>query len=317
MFILRRDLMSRVSDESFIGSVIGNFRVCENICAGGFGLVYTGYDIDSPDKKVAIKVFKNAKKHAKTVLINEARVYAGLNSDRVDSTNIFSTDKIFVPKTLYIDNCVIMPLFGESLDKLIREYTRFSLQTTILLAIQMIDILKFVHSRGYIHKDIKPANFIFDNNSYSHVYCVDFGLSSKYIDSNGKHVECIEKTSFHGTARYASIAAHKFLQQSRKDDLESLGYVLVYLYKGSLPWEKIKSNNTTERNKEILRIKSETTPDQLCENMPREFVVFLKYARNLDFDERPLYSSLSKMFKNLYESRDYVSKKMSFKDKIL
>lgn len=120
------------------------------------------------------------------------------------------------------------------------------------------------------------------------------------------------KHKFCGTARYASIAAHKGYEQSRKDDLESIGYVLVYLYKTRLPWQGIKNNDKKIRYKLIKEKKESISNEELCDKLPREFCVFFNYVKTLDFDERPRYTSLIKMFTKLYNSKDYKNDKFDW-----
>lgn len=150
----------------------------------------------------------------------------------------------------------------------------------------MLDIMKFIHSCGYIHRDIKPDNFVIGYDIKSKLYSIDFGLAKKFIKrgTNGEHIPFKTGYKFCGTARYASIAAHKGHEQSRKDDLEAMGYVLIYLFCGTLPWQGIKHSQK--------RKKEEITEEKLYVNLPREFLVYLKYVRNLEFAEVPEYSSL-------------------------
>jgi serine/threonine protein kinase len=205
-----------------------------------------------------------------------------------------------------------MDLLGSSLESLLHKHKKFGMKTIILLAMSMIDIMKHIHSCGYIHRDIKPDNFAIGYESSSKLYCIDFGLSKKYLKKNGNHIDFSDKKRFCGTARYASIAAHTNKEQSRKDDLESIAYILIYMYKGKLPWQGIKHKEKKERYRLIGEKKQQVTVEELCEGMSKEFVVFLKYVRNLDFDEKPHYSALKKMFLKLYKSRNYKNDKLEW-----
>ena len=175
----------------------------------------------------------------------------------------------------------------------------------------MIDIIKYIHMCGFVHRDLKPDNFVLGNEK-RRLFCIDFGLAKRYIKKTGEHVDFAKTRKFCGTARYASIAAHKNEEQSRKDDLEAIGYILIYLYKGKLPWQGIKHKDKTERYKMIGEKKEEMSDEDLCKDMPREFTIFLKYARNLDFDEKPHYSALKNMFLKLYDSKHYKSSKLEW-----
>ena len=122
----------------------------------------------------------------------------------------------------------------------------------------------------------------------------------------------VNTRKFVGTARYSSIASHRQKEQSRKDDLESIAYILVYLYKGRLPWMGIKHKDKKEKYRLIGEKKESTKEEDLCSGMSKEFVVFLKYVKNLDFNEKPHYSALKKMFMNLYKSRNYKNNNMEW-----
>ena len=169
-----------------------------------------------------------------------------------------------------------------------------------------------MHKNKILHRDIKPDNFVVGYENKQDLFCIDFGLAKRFIRKNGDHVPYSENKKFCGTARYASIAAHSHCEQGRKDDLEAIGYILIYLYKGKLPWQGIKHKDKKERYRLIGEKKQAVSEEDLCMNMPKEFVVFLKYARNLDFDEKPHYSALKKMFIKLYESRNYKNDKLEW-----
>ena len=200
---------------------------------------------------------------------------------------------------------MVMDLLGPSLESFLSKHKQFSLQTIILLAIQMIKIIKYIHSRGYIHRDLKPDNFVLDYINKNQLYCIDFGLTKKYLNNKNNHIEFHDNNKFCGTARYASIGAHLGHVQSRKDDLESIGYILVYLFNGRLPWQHIKHSDKQKRYQLILKKKQEISDSELAKDMPREFLVYFKYIKSLDFNEKPHYSSLINMFKKLYISHNF------------
>ena len=126
-----------------------------------------------------------------------------------------------------------------------------------------------------------------------------------FIDQNGKHIPFQEGKSLTGTSRYASISSHLGYEQSRRDDLESLAYSLIYFSRGSLPWMGIKAQNKEEKYKKILQIKLNSTVNVLCDKLPKEFIEFVNYIKNLAFDDKPNYQYLKSILGNIYENFHY------------
>jgi len=195
-----------------------------------------------------------------------------------------------------------MELLGQSLENLFQAQNKsFSIKTACMLGIQMIDRIEYVHSRKIIHRDIKPDNFVIGRNDKSHiVYILDFGLSKKYYSVSHKcHIPFIKGKKLTGTARYASINALSGFEQSRRDDLESIGYILMYFIRGSLPWQGLKINKKEDRYKKICEKKKETSAKDLCAGFPSEFETFVSYTRNLQFTEVPNYNYLRNLLKTI------------------
>jgi serine/threonine protein kinase len=165
----------------------------------------------------------------------------------------------------------------------------------------MIDRIEYVHSRKIIHRDIKPDNFVMGRGLKSHiVYVLDFGLSKKYWSSSHKcHIPFCRGKKLTGTARYASINALSGCEQSRRDDLESIGYIIMYFIRGSLPWQGLKINKRDDRYKKICEKKKETSAKDLCSGFPNEFEHFVSYTRNLQFTEVPDYNYLKNLLKTI------------------
>lgn len=164
-----------------------------------------------------------------------------------------------------------------------------------------------MHSKELIHRDIKPDNFLSGiGKNKSLIYLIDFGLSKRYRDSKtGDHIPYRSGKSLTGTARYASLNTHLGAEQSRRDDLESLGYVLLYLLKGSLPWQGLKVKSKQQKYDAIKEKKKSTTIESLCEGYPGEFAAYLNACRQLRFDETPNYESLRNLFKGLFVNREF------------
>lgn len=225
---------------------------------------------------------------------------------------LFSLKGIGIPKVLSFGHnkeydILIMPLLGKSLKELyISKNLNFEFKDVCLIAIQIIERIKWVHSQKIIHRDIKPDNFLIGLNDPNIIYLIDFGLSKKYKSSTtGKHIKFTELKKFTGTILYASVNALRFKEQSRRDDLESIGYMLIHLMKGSLPWQRIKVNNKKESYLKISEIKKHINPEKLCENLPGEMIDYINYVRKLQFEESPDYNYLENLFQRMLKKRRY------------
>ncbi|CAK78811.1 unnamed protein product (macronuclear) [Paramecium tetraurelia] len=199
-----------------------------------------------------------------------------------------------------------MDLLGPSLEELFNKNQRkLSLKSVLMLADQLVQRIEYMHSKQFIHRDIKPDNFLVGVGSKSsRLYIVDFGLAKRYISKEG-HIPFKEGKSLTGTARYASINTHVGLEQSRRDDLESLGYVLMYLLRGQLPWQNMKASNQKEKYQKIMEKKQETTPEQLCKGFPYELTQYLQYCRNLKFEDKPDYHYIRNLFKEAFRKQGF------------
>jgi serine/threonine protein kinase len=156
-----------------------------------------------------------------------------------------------------------MELLGKSLEDIFQsQQKKFSIKTVCMIGIQMLDRLEFVHQKNIIHRDIKPDNFVLGLDNKSHIiYILDFGLSKKFRSSRThQHIKFSVNKKLTGTARYASINALKGCEQSRRDDLEAIGYVLMYFLRGSLPWQGLHVNKGEDRYKKILQKKNRPRP---------------------------------------------------------
>jgi len=164
---------------------------------------------------------------------------------------------------------------------------------------QAITRLEVLHRLGFLHRDVKPENLLFEAaDKYNRVYLIDFGLAKKFVIGD-THIPNLQKKGLVGTARYASVNALLAKEQSRRDDMESLGYVLVYLLKGSLPWQGLNAGNMEEKKQLILKKKMETLPKNLCKDLPDAFSKYLEYVKSLEFEEEPDYNMLRNMFKSV------------------
>jgi casein kinase 1 len=166
---------------------------------------------------------------------------------------------------------------------------------------QMITRIEYIHSKGFVHRDVKPDNFLIGRlNKKEQIYIIDFGLAKRYKDEKtGKHIPYEEGKSLIGTARYASINTHLGVDQSRRDDIEALAYILIYFMKGSLPWQGLKAKNMKEKYDKIKEKKISTSIHELCEGLSNDFVKFITYARELKFDSKPDYIFLKNIIRQV------------------
>jgi len=176
-----------------------------------------------------------------------------------------------------------------------------------MLADQMITRIEFMHSKGYLHRDIKPDNFLMGlGRKANQVYIIDFGLAKRYRDSTtNRHIPYRENKNLTGTARYASCNTHLGIEQSRRDDLESLGYVLLYFLRGSLPWQGLKAATKTQKYDKICEKKISTPIEVLCKSCPVEFASYFHYCHSLTFDQRPDYAFVKRLFRDLFTRQGY------------
>jgi casein kinase I family protein HRR25 len=166
--------------------------------------------------------------------------------------------------------------------------------------------LESKENMNFFYFSIKPDNFTMGINSKcQNVYLIDFGLSKYYLNKRThQHIKYNDNKHFLGTIRYASLRTHIGIEQSRRDDLESLAYTLIYLARRDkcLPWQGIKCKTKKEKQEKIYEIKLHTHIESLCLNLPKEFQEFLIYTRKLAFAEEPNYFYLFSLIKKIYQT---------------
>ncbi|KAI6077041.1 Casein kinase 1, alpha 1 [Aix galericulata] len=205
-------------------------------------------------------------------------------------------------------NVLVMDLLGPSLEDLFNFCSRrFTMKTVLMLADQMISRIEYVHTKNFIHRDIKPDNFLMGIGRHCNkLFLIDFGLAKKYRDNRTRqHIPYREDKNLTGTARYASINAHLGIEQSRRDDMESLGYVLMYFNRTSLPWQGLKAATKKQKYEKISEKKMSTPVEVLCKGFPAEFAMYLNYCRGLRFEEAPDYMYLRQLFRILFRTLNH------------
>lgn len=223
---------------------------------------------------------------------------------------------------------MVMDLLGKSLEDLFQEcHRKFDLKTVCHIASQMVSTkncshslffqiqrIQKVHEERIIHRDIKPDNFLIGatESTKNNVYIIDFGLAKCYKNSEGEHIPFRDGKNLTGTARYASLNTHIGYEQSRRDDLETIGHVLLYFLRGSLPWQGLPGRSKDEKYNNIKRKKKEVSIEELCLNQPVEFKEFMQYCRSLSFTADPDYRYILSLFDGCMERNGYDVKTPDF-----
>ncbi|XP_004235583.1 casein kinase 1-like protein 2 isoform X1 [Solanum lycopersicum] len=273
---------------------VGNkFRLGRKIGSGSFGEIYLGTNVQT-NEEVAIKLENVKTKHPQ--LLYESKLYKILQGGTgIPNLKWFGVEGDY--------NVLVMDLLGPSLEDLFNFCSRkLSLKTVLMLADQMINRVEFVHAKSFLHRDIKPDNFLMGlGRRANQVYIIDFGLAKKFRDSTThQHIPYRENKNLTGTARYASMNTHLGIEQSRRDDLESLGYVLMYFLRGSLPWQGLKAGTKKQKYERISEKKVSTSIETLCRGYPTEFASYFHYCRSLRFEDKPDYAYLKRIFRDLF-----------------
>lgn len=271
-----------------------DYKFLDMLGSGSFGEVFL-----VRDKKTKIEYaakIEEKKNHSR--LAEENKIYKQLRKGGMKSglPKVYKFIELGDPPKF---NGMIMEILDKNLDQILQECnSKFELSTVLKLGYDIIELLKQVHNAGFLHRDIKPNNFMIGKGRHKKdLYIMDFGLSKQFINKDGKHINFKIERSLVGTARYTSLNIHIGLEPSRRDDLEAVGYMLVYFLKGTLPWKGLKKKKSTDDQiKMIQRVKMCTSIAKLCEGIPTCFSEFITYCRELKFEEIPKYEYLQSLF---------------------
>lgn len=290
---------SSTSRSEFV--VGGKYRLVRKIGSGSFGDIYLAVVLTSAStsEEVAVKLESQKARHPQ--LLYESKLYKILQGGvGIPNFRWYGQEKEY--------NVLVIDLLGPSLEDLFNFCSRrFTMKTVLMLADQMISRVEYVHNKNFIHRDIKPDNFLMGiGRQCNKLYLIDYGLAKKYRDSRSKrHLPYREDKNVKGKARYASINAHLGIEQSRRDDMESLGYVLMYFNRSSLPWQGLKAATKKQKYEKISEKKMSTPVEVLCKGFPAEFAMYLNYCRGLRFEEGPDYMYLRQLFRILFRTLNY------------
>ena len=280
-------------EENFIKEnsiIFKKYRVKKKLGEGAFGDVYMGSSIEN-NELVAIKV--EQRKIAKPLLETEAFFLYSLRGLGIPEVLSFGRLRNY--------NVLVEPLLDKSLFDLFAERRkRLALEDICLIAKQVIDRIQWVHSKNIVHRDIKPDNFLIGRKDPNVIYLIDFGLSKKYKSSTtGKHIKFGFTGKLTGTVRFASANALRGGEQSRRDDLESIGYMIIFFMRGRLPWQGVTGNKKMERYLKIYKMKKNVAPEDLCKSLPKQMTDFMRYVKQLEFEQEPDYNYLRNLFNSI------------------
>ena len=302
--------------------IFGKYKVTKLIGKGSFGCVFQGTNIKTKE----IIALKFEQRNSDSNLLKEESVFLSLLKGP-------GIPKIITYGRYYKFNVLIQEILGFNLMQIKAMTKRYTIKDIGMMGIQMMDRIEYIHSKNIIHRDIKPENFTTGYEDLSNIYLIDFGIAKKYRSSRSlKHVKFELTGRMFGTVRYASYNASRGVQQSRRDDLESIGHMLIYLYTGKLPWKGINLKDKQRKKKylDMLLLKKYTTLEVICHGMPKEFLDYYRYCRNLSFEQDPDYDFLRNCFRGMLKSnldkndlkfsflfnKNYLNKVKEFNNKI-
>jgi len=278
-----------------VGESPNKTRLVERLGSGSFGDVYLGVTDNS--RKVAVKVELSSCPSTNRCLLYEGDVYRKLSGcpgiAKVTWFGMHGSDY----------SMLVMDLLGPTLYSVWSQLgQRFSMKTLLMIVDQTLEIISHVHSRGFVHRDISPSNFML-GSSKDQIFLIDFGHSkrpvAKMIPANRRRVSYTRPLV--GTPRFASTFAHAGVEPSYRDDMESLGYLWVYLAVGRLPWQGVSACTLPAKIERIGQLKMTTPIDELCSGLPQEFAAYFSYVRSLRQFDMPDHNSARQMFQDLAE----------------
>ena len=290
-----KSLIPKEKDELKNKLIFKKYRLIKKIGKGSFGFVYSAENIkDKNMPKVAVK------------LEEKTRTFHLLEKE---SNFLLLLNGVGIPKIIsYGYNSeyfiLIQELLGKNLIQIVKslKIDKFNIKDIAMIALQVIDRMEYIHSKNVIHRDIKPENFLIGLKNEAFIYLIDFGISRKYRSSKtGKHIQFSLTGRLFGTIKFLSYNATRGVEQTRRDDMISVGYMLIYLSGTKLPWAdlSIREKNANKNYEKILELKKLSKPENICEGLPDELTEYIRYCYNLKFEQEPDYEYLRGLFKNL------------------
>jgi len=291
-----------VADASSTEFIVGRSvktRVLRKINEGAFGEIHVGELLEN-EKQVAVKLELQNTAHPQ--LLSEGNIYRHLQG----GPGIPEVYWFGLHEPMY--NVLVMDLLGPSLqDLFVYCGHKFTLKTTLMVVDQMLSILEYFHKKQYLHRDVKPDNFMMGiGDKANQMYVIDLGLTKKITRQRFSvgQIGCQLLHPMVGTVRYASIHTHMGHEEGPRDDLESLAYVWAFFLRGSLPWQGVTARSRDEKLAKIRDMKKQTRCADLFEGFPHEFERYLDYVRAMRKDELPSYQRVRDVFRKLAAQSD-------------
>lgn len=277
--------------------IFKKYKPIKRIGKGTFSSVYISLSLEK-NNYVAIKAEKR-NKNGVELLEAEAFFLYSLRGFGIPEVISYGRTKTH--------NILVMPLLGQSLlDLIIMMGRKLHMNDICLIALQILERIEWVHSKNIVYRDIKPENFLFGKKDPEVLYLIDFGLCKKYKSSKtGKHILPKNLGKFTGTSRYASVYSMAGNEQSRRDDIESIGYMIIFLMKKKLPWQGIKGNSYKECYHKLYLMKKNIELEELCKGIPNEMIDYMNNAKSLKFEEEPNYNYFKNLFKNILQRNNF------------
>ena len=271
-----------------------NVIIERKINKGSFADIYSALDFSSSQSlvlKIEKKNASNSTIDTETAILKSLHNIQGIPhilwSGKINQRSAFITDRL-----------------GSSLHDYLSDLKRFSLETVVKMSVQLLLILEKLHEKGFIHRDIKPSNILTGNGlNRKNIYLIDFNLSKRFLDQNGEHIPLDEVEEFNGNLQFSSVNSHEFLENSRKDDLESLGYVLCFLFLGKMGWDKASSNDVIHRIAFIGKYKRHFLKNVASDSfLPTCLKHYFENVMNIGFYDKPNYENLRQIFVKFAEN---------------
>ena len=281
------------------------YRIIKLLSSDSNNLVYQGINIIDKSK-VAIKL--ENKVAGKDNLTNESYILLNLKGQGIPEIIGFGHSGKY--------NVLIEELLGKSLQELYEQNdNEIPLKDICMIGIQILERLQYIHSKYIIHRNINPSNFLIGTKNPSLIYMIDFAHAKKYRSSRtGNHIKFSLNQKINGQISYISANAMRGGEQSRKDDLESFGYMIIYLLKGFLPWKEFENNKN--KFKKIYELKNKISSARLCRYLPEEIKILIEYTKKLSFEQEPNYEYLRGLFKEILMKMEKINDNIFFWNKI-